>query len=79
MIHGRVLRGGDTPRSTPLGDLDQVIRLSEGNFLAQPQRSCSGIADFTSITLATHNIVRFEAAEFIPSLIRGLVPAHGLG
>ena len=30
-----------------------MVRLFEGNFLGQPQRSCSGIADFTSISLAT--------------------------
>src|SRR5580704_14088515 len=33
MIHGRVLRSCDKPRSTPLGKLDPVIRLFEGNFL----------------------------------------------
>ena len=33
VIHGRVLRGCHKLRSTPLGNLDQVIRLSEGNFL----------------------------------------------
>ena len=34
VIHGRVLRSCDKLRSTPLGELDQVIRLFEGNFLA---------------------------------------------
>ena len=44
VIHGFVLRSRDKPRSTPLGNLDQVIELSEGNFvgslsdLAQPSR-----------------------------------------
>ena len=33
VIHGRVLRGCGKPRSTPLGKLDPVIRLFEGNFL----------------------------------------------
>src|SRR5262249_46113681 len=34
VIHGRVLRSCDKLRSTPLGELDPVIRLFEGNFLA---------------------------------------------
>jgi hypothetical protein len=34
VIHGRVLRSPHKPRSTPLGKLDPVIRLFEGNFLA---------------------------------------------
>jgi len=34
MIHRRVLRSRDKPRSTPLGKLDPVIRLFEGNFVA---------------------------------------------
>ena len=33
LIHGRVLRGCETPRSIPLGNRDRVIRLSEGYFL----------------------------------------------
>jgi hypothetical protein len=36
------------PRSS-----DQALR---GDFFGQPQRSCSGITDFTSITLATHSV-----------------------
>ena len=34
MIHGRVLRCCGKPRSTPLGKLDPVTRLLEGNFVA---------------------------------------------
>jgi hypothetical protein len=34
VIHGRVLRSCEKLRSTPLGKLDPVIRLFEGNFLA---------------------------------------------
>src|SRR6266852_1403011 len=45
VIHGRVLRGCGKLRSTPLGELDPVIRLFEGNFftsrsdLAQESRN----------------------------------------
>src|SRR5271166_722958 len=35
-VHGRVLRGCDKLRSTPLEELGPVIRLFEGNFLATP-------------------------------------------
>src|SRR5271166_3624607 len=36
VIHRRVLRGWvDNLRSTPLGELDPVIRLFEGNFLGR--------------------------------------------
>src|SRR6516162_800342 len=34
VIHSRVLRSCAKPRSTPLGKLDPVIRLFEGNFFA---------------------------------------------
>ena len=35
VIHGRVLRCREKLRSTPLGELDPVIRLFEGNFLGR--------------------------------------------
>jgi hypothetical protein len=35
VIHGRVLRCGDTLRSTPLGEPDQAVRLFEGNSLGR--------------------------------------------
>ena len=33
VIHGRILRSRVKPRSTPLGKLDQAVRLFEGNFI----------------------------------------------
>jgi hypothetical protein len=42
VIHGRVLRSCGKLRSTPLGRLDPVIRLFEGNFLASLSQVAQG-------------------------------------